>query len=318
VFPRTLLAVLDTAQAADVVAAAQRLEREAAPAAPERLRVLGLLLWTLAGLRPPQDANLMEFPLGFERRRELHALAAKWIAEPQVPVTAFGQPTGLSALFAAAAGEALQRLGEPAALRELAERARSTIDRSVHPESPLQGWRSVLQLLEQPRLRGSLADRDGRPLPPMLQLAAWEDLLRVSPPRQNVALWLPRFEELRRNHPSLPGMARVAAQLHLLAQTSEARSLATAWIAEAEGDPAAWLCRMHVLLRQGELDEALDDAMVAVQRSTARGEALASVVRVCEAAAADLEPGARDAVLAMAQRFRAVDAGAPASAEGGR
>ena len=151
-------------------------------------------------------------------------------------------------------------------------------------------------------------------LSPPMQLAAWEDLLRLAPPRSMVTLWLPRFEELHRNHPSLPGIARVAAQLHQLADSPEAQRLAQAWIVEARGDPEAQLCRMRMWLRKGALQEACDDAIVAVQEAVDPGEALAVVVAVCQEAMREQAPGAAEAARLLVHQFQSlqldrVDAG---------
>ena len=309
IFPRALLAVLDVVQSSDVIGAAQKLEHDLATASPERLRVVGLLLWTAAALQPPADANLMEFAIGYEKRRALHQLAARWLSSPPDKVLACGQPSGFAALLARGTAEALERRGEPDRFRRMIERARELIDRCVHPESPLQGWRSVQHLLENPNLRGPLPDREGRPLPPLLQLAAWEDLLRIAPPRQMVALWSPwlqRFEELRRNYPSLPGMHGAAARMHYLAQSAEAEALLDAWVAEGEGDPEAYLLRLRWRLRNGRVEAAMDDAMAAVQQAALRDETLQAIVAICEEVAAGLGVGARESALAMGQSFKAL------------
>ncbi|HEX5054225.1 MAG TPA: serine/threonine-protein kinase [Planctomycetota bacterium] len=316
VFPRVLLAMLDVAQAADAVAAAKDYERELATASTDRTQVVGLLLWAVAGLRPLPRANLMEFPLSFQKRRALHEMAVRLLTEAPADALPCGQPTGLSTEFAARANEAMLSLGEPARLRELVEGAWNLIDRCVHPESPLQGWRSVLQLLRQPSQRGPLLDRDGAVMTPMLQLAAWDDLLRLSPRRQTVAVLLLRFEELLRNHPSLPGILRTAALLHFLAGSPKAMEYANAWIAEADGDPAAQLCRMRILLRGGALEEARDDGMVAVQESVAREQTLQDVVQICQEAAGELDAASIEGVRGLAQQFRALQGAA--GSHGGR
>ncbi|MEO6593478.1 MAG: hypothetical protein ABIP94_01850, partial [Planctomycetota bacterium] len=79
-----------------------------------------------------------------------------------------------------------------------------------------------------------------------------------------------------------------------------------AWIAEADGDPAAQLCRMRILLRAGAIEEARDDAMVAVQESVARDQALQDVVQICQEAATELEAGAVEGVRLMAQQFHSL------------
>ncbi|MBL9077911.1 MAG: serine/threonine protein kinase [Planctomycetes bacterium] len=312
VFPRVLLAVLDVAQSADVATATERLQRDLELASPERARVVGLLLWNVAALRPFARSNLMDFGLSYPKRRALHELAAHLLGEPAAELAPCGAATGFAGELATSAGEALLRLAEPAALRDVAQALRQRIDGAVHPESPLQGWRSVMQLLETPTQLGPLLDRDGQPLPPLVQLAAWEDLLRLRPRRQTIAVWLPRFDELRRQYPSLPGMLRVAAQLHQLADTPVANDLTQAWFVDAAGDPEALLWRMRAALRRGGVVDARDDAMVAVQESVDRGATIGQVVRVCGELAPELEPAAAAATRQLAAEFAAL---VPAAAE---
>ncbi|MBL8750402.1 MAG: serine/threonine protein kinase [Planctomycetes bacterium] len=317
VFPRTLLDVLDVVQSADITSAVARLERDYANASAERVRTAGRLFWSVAGLRPFRDANVMDFPLGHQKRRVLHELALRLLGAEPDRLEPSGQLTGYHAALAKPVREALSRLGEPAALRAIAESARQAIDRSVHPESPLQGWRSVLQLLEQPTQRGPLLDREGRPLAPFLQLAAWDDLLRLSPRRETVVAWLPRFEELRRNQPNLPGMQRAAAMMHFAAGSAEAAVLAQVWLLDAEGDPAATMMRMRCHLRAGAVEDARDDAMVAVQDAASREDAIAEVVRACQEAAATLDGGAVEGVRLMARQFAALVRGGAGPEHGG-
>jgi hypothetical protein len=119
-----------------------------------------------------------------------------------------------------------------------------------------------------------------------------------------VAQWLPRFEELRRNHPSLPGIARAAAQLHFLAGEADAPALTNAWFAEADSDPEALLWRMRVRLRNGALPDASDDAVAAVQESVAPEQTLRDVVQVWQEGAGNLEGGFAAAARIMQRKFR--------------
>jgi hypothetical protein len=302
-FPLALLDVLDVVQSGDFTTALARLEKDMASAAPERLAVLGALLWSAAALQPHERANLMDFGLSFPKRRALHELGLRWLRTAPEDPRRRGQPTGLSAILAAACRQVLDKLGEPDAASELAKRTADVVTSAVHPESPLQGWRIVLQMLLQPAGRSALVDRDQRPLPPTMQLAAWEDLLRLSPPRTTIKLWLPRFEELRRDHPSLPGISAIAARMHFLAGSPDAFRLAQEWIVEAEGDPEAQLCRMQVSLRSGSLVEARDDGIVAVQDSVDSRAAIAEVVRIWEEAAPSMASGAAQAARVMARQF---------------
>jgi hypothetical protein len=316
-FPKALLAVLDVVQSADPAVAVAALESELQRAAPERLRVIGQLLWAIAGLRPLAQANVMEFPLAYPARRALHDAGARLGGEPATTSLEAGVPTGLAAQYAAAAQDALARSSDPEALRQVVAATLADIDAAVHPDSPLQGWRAVLQLVQpRERARGPLLDREQRPLAPRLQLSAWLDLLQLQPSREFALRWLPRFDELRRNHAGLPGMVRAAAMLHVLAESPEAPRLVQAWLVEADGDPAAWLLRMRLQLRSGALVEARDDAIVAVQESVAPDATLQHVLRICQESSGAFEAGAIEGLRLMVQQFR--DVLENAAAAGGR
>jgi serine/threonine protein kinase/tetratricopeptide (TPR) repeat protein len=305
-FAASLLDVLDVVQASDFSLALGRLQRDRAQAAPDRLRVLGTLLWAAAGLRPQAKANLMDFGLTFPQRRDLHQLAQRWLPEPPSDCVRQGQPTGLSAILATACGDALRRLSDAEAVRQIAGSTATVIDAAVHPDSPLQGWRFVLQMLQTER--AVLVDRDQKPLPPMLQLAAWDDLLRLSPPRRTLETLLRRFEELRQANPGLPGIARVSAWLHLRAHSPETSRFVQAWVVDSQGDPDAWLCRLRLQLRTGEFEAACDDAMVAVQNTADPDAVLGEVAQCCLEAAAESTPGHTEQVRLLAQRFQALKA----------
>ncbi len=315
-FPIALLDVLNVVQSTDANTAIERLQSDLKAASPERLRVVGLLLWAVAALQPHERANCMDFAVGYPKRRALHALALRWLGEKPAGCRACGQPTGLSAILAASCREALDKLGEPGYVRDLAQRTTAVVESAVSPESPLQGWRFVLQMLLQPPQRGVLVDRDQRPLSPQMQLAAWDDLLRLSPPRSMVVLWLPRFEDLRTNHPSLPGISRIAAQLHFLADSPEAARLTQAWLLDAEGDPEAQLGRMRMSLRKGAVDEARDDGIVAVQEAIDPAATLAEVVGICRDAVRDMVPESVEAARLLAQQFQMLQVEAEQSAGG--
>ncbi len=304
VFPRALLDVLDVVENPDVAARTAQLERDLQAAARERRRVIGVLLWCAAGLQPLPQSNLMDFGLSYPRRRVLHEAAQRLLGEVLTEAVANGQPTGLAGTFAGLCTEALGRSGDANALRDLAQRTETAIDTSVHPDSPLQGWRAVVQMLRDPARKGPLVDRDQQPLPAALQLLAWEHLLRLQPAREKVAIWLPRFEELRRNFASLPGLARTAARMHLRAGSPLALELANAWVVESDGEPEAQLCRMQCQLRLGALEQARDDAIVAVQESVAPTATLTEVVRLCQEAAPVLPAGETEGLLLLVQQFR--------------
>ncbi len=315
VFPRALRDVLAVVRAENPGAAAARLQRDLQSASAERVRLIGLLFWSAAGLRPPAAANLMDFGLGYQKRRSLHELATLFVGNEPGSCGRAGQATGLSAVFGEVCREAFGKLGEPAALRELAERAAASINDAVHPESPLQGWRCVMQMLTLPP-KAPLVDRDQRPLAPALQLAAWQHLLRLPLARATASLWLPRFEQLRLEHPGLPGIAPVAARLHWLTGSPDAERLANAWVVEGEGDPEAQLCRMRVLLGKGLLSAARDDGIAAAQESVDPAATLQDVVQIWRDATRDA-PGSVETLRAWAAQF-ADAAAAAAGARGGR
>jgi serine/threonine protein kinase len=308
VFPAVLRDVLAVVQGkdADVAGGASRLENDLRAASPERRRATALLLWAAAALQPNERANLMDFGLAFPARRALHELAGRWLGDKHEGCRHAGEPTGLAALLAARCRDALNRLGEPEYVRTLEAGTKAVFEKSVHPDSPLQGWRLVLQMLLQAPQRGAAGDRDRRLLSPTMQLAAWENLLQLSPPRSIVQLWLERFEQLHTEHPSLPGIARVAAQMHVLAESPKAAAMVQAWVVEADGDPEAQLWRMRAALRAGNFDDARDDAIVAIQEAVDPLETLGIVVRLCNDALAELPPHANESVQVLVRQFQAL------------
>ncbi|HEB54659.1 MAG TPA: serine/threonine protein kinase [bacterium] len=304
VFPMALLDLLDVVQSPNVVGAVERLRRELSRASAERVRAVALLLWAAAGHAPPMQANLMSFALAFDDRRAMQRLAGDLLTEPPSGCVASGEPTGLGRRFAEACRKALEQLADPDRLRSIVERTSKVIVASAHPESPLQGWRHVLQLLTQPRERGPLLGDDGEPLPAAMQLAAWRALVQLQPRGSLLRLWLVRFEEFRRDHPGQAGVVEVAARMHLLAGSPAAEQWANRWVAQANGDPAAHLCRMQARLGAGRVLAAQDDAIVAVQASIDPERTLRRVVQTLVAASRSAEPGVLEQMQLMADRFR--------------
>ncbi len=304
VFPSALLSVLDVVQSADVEKAAARLNKRLGQAAPERVRAIALLLWAAAAHRPHVASNLMSFSLDFRRRRIVHELALELLGEDLPGCQLHGKPSGLAAQFAEAGREAMARLADPMGLRKLVEQRGEEIQKAAHPESELQGWRHLLQLLSQARKRGPLLDEQQRALPPAMQLAAWRALVILEPAPNLAKLWLGRFREFLSIYPGLPGVLDVAARMHLLAESSEAEEWANRWVVEAGTDPSARLCRMAVLLRQGKVSEAVDDGMVAVEHSLDADTALRQIVRLAGEAASVADPGSHDGLRAMASSFQ--------------
>jgi len=307
VFPRALATLLEVVESPSVTAAIERVEGELQRASPERRAVVGRLLWMLARTRPVAEANLMTFSLEQRERLLLHALATRWIDQQPVLTTRQGQLTGLAAQLHELASEALQLAGEPAALRAATARVAETVARVAHPDSPLQGWYGVTQLLERPRSSEPLLDAAGGSMSPRLQLASWDALLSLSPPRSLLEpLLAHRFEDMRNQHAGLPGLARTSALIHVETHSDIADALVSEWIAEAVDDPEAMFARLTLELRSSDMDGALDAAMAAVQNAADRSVALERVGVMCETAALTAAVYASARMRALARMFRAV------------
>lgn len=306
VFPLAVLDVLNLVQSPDVVKPVQQLQAKFAAAAPDYIRAFGLLLWAASGHRPHMASNLMSFSLDYSRRRVLHEFARQLLGEDLVGCVRHGEPSGLAASFAGECREAIRRLADPAALANLVEQRGRDIAMSAHPEAQLQGWRHLLQLLSEPRQRGPILDEEQRPLAPTMQLAAWHALVALQPSSTEANLWLGRFKEFHNLYPGLPGIVEVAARMHSLANSDEAIVWADRWVVDADGDPAALLCRMQVLLQLDRIPEATDDATVAVQNSFNKKQVLERILNLVVAAAKRAEAGAIEDLQLMAGRFQQV------------
>ena len=162
----------------------------------------------------------------------------------------------------------------------------------------------MLQLLSRPRQRGPLLDEAKQPLSPELQLATWRCLLSLKPKAELVELWLPRFDDFQRDNSGLNGVLEVAARMHLMAGSSEARAWSDRWVAAAGGDPAARICRMQVRLLSGEVPQAQDDAIVAVQAAIEPERALRNVLKLVDGYADRPDFSAADGARSMANTFR--------------
>lgn len=305
-FPLAVMDVLDLVQSSDVEAKAAALKKKLVDtkASPELVRTVGLLLWAAAAHAPHPKSNLMSFPLAFSSRSILHALAVELLEGRLPEQTLHGQPCGLAADFATECRSALAKLSDPAALRSSVKVLDDAIQRSAHAESRLQGWRHLLQLLVDPRQRGLLLDDDNRPLPAAMQLAAWSALISLKPREALVKLWLNRFKEFHSLHPGLPGIAQVAAQIHLLAGSEDAFFWADRWCLDSEGDPSALMCRMEILLQLERVPEARDDATVAVQNSLDANATLLQILKVLGSIDQGVDGLADDSVRMMDSDFR--------------
>ncbi|MFT4513495.1 MAG: serine/threonine protein kinase [Planctomycetota bacterium] len=305
-FPLAIIGVLDLVQSHDVAADAVAFKANltAANAPPDHVRAVALLLWAVGGQRPHMMSNMMSFSLDFAHRSALHALASELLGGDLDGCTARGEATGLATDFAAHGRTAISKLSEPDAFREYVKQAREAIQLTAHPESALQGWRHLLQLVTPSNQRGPLLDEQQRPLPPAVQLSAWRALASLRPASTLTNLSLNRFKAFHRLHPGEPGIVEVAARMHSLANSSEALQWASSWVVEANGDPAAFMCRLKVLSRLGRVEEAMDDATVISQNSLHQGPAMLRIVTALTEAAEFADPGTANGLALMAKQFR--------------
>lgn len=305
-FPHALIDVLDLVQSQDVEADIQafkdRMGMVQQPA--EHTRALGLLLWAAAGHRPHVSGNLMAFPLDYASRRALHGLALELLGEELDDCRRHGEASGLAATFAKHGDDAVRLLGDPAAFANHVRQAGQAIQLAAHPESPLQGWRHLLQLVTPPNRRGPLVDEQGAPLPASVQLAAWRALVTLRPTSTLANLWLDRFREFHRLHPGEPGIVEVAARLHSLARSPDSLQWASAWVVDANGDPDAYMCRLKVLARMDRLPEVMDDATVITQNSGHKIEAMLGIVKELEEASKQATQTSAEGLRSMADQFQ--------------
>ena len=305
-FSLALIDVLDLVQsqdvAADVIAFQKKLTTEKAPL--DHVRAVGLLLWAAAGQRPHLMSNMMSFSLDFAHRSALHALATELLGGDLDGCGPHGETSGLASTFAKHGRTAMSLLGDPAAFREHVKQASQAIQLAAYPESSLQGWRHLLQLVTPPSQRGPLLDEQQRPLPPAVQLSAWRALTSLRPTSMLTNLWLDRFNEFHRLHPGEPGIVEVAARMHSLANAMEALQWANSWVVEADGDPDALMCRLKVLARMGRLSEARDDAIVIAQNSPNQIPAMLRIVTAFKDAAQAAVPVTAEGLMSMADQFQ--------------
>ena len=303
-FPRALLDMLDVVQSGDVETAARDLQERLASASADRVRTVGTLLWAAAGYEPIFAANLMDFGLEHRRQSVVHGLATALLESRPEPTRDRGDPTGLARTFWDLCDRALEMRADPAQLQAATSQLARGVQSAVRPGAAMSGWRHLLQLLLRPRQRGPLLGDEQRPLSAELQLATWRCLLALEPDPEPVQLWLDRFDEFRRAHTGLEGLLEVAARMHLTAGSSDAARFADQWVADAGGDPAARLCRMKVRLIEGELAEAQDDAIAAVQGAISPDDALRDVIELLEDHARQAPPGVVEGLKVMTQQFR--------------
>ena len=307
VFPKALATLLDVVESQDVATTLARIEERLQQAGEERRVAVGRLLWVLAGVRPVADANLMKFDLTQRDRSLVYEAAQRYVEEPPPGTGAPGVSTGLAEELQELAQAALGLAGEPAKLRAATTYITKFVHAVAHPDSPLQGWCGVAQLLERPRSPAPLRDSRGGEMTPRLELAAWDALLSLSPPRSVLEMLLvSRFEEMRSRNAGLDGLVRTAALMHVGARTAQAVELVNQWVAEFPDDPEAWFARLALAIDVGDKASVLDAAMLAVQNSADRALALHEVIARLERAAVGAAGGVADELQALADQFREV------------
>ena len=307
VFPKALATLLDVVESQDVPVTLARIEARLQQAGEERCVVVGRLLWVLSDVRPVAGANLMRFRLTQRDRLLVYEAAKRCIDEVPSAEVAPSRYTGLEGSLHEVAKQALQLAGEPARLRAATAQITEAVENVAHPSSPLQGWLGVAQLLERPRSSGPLRDATGAELSPRLELASWNALLSLSPPRSLLDLLLEsRFEAMSSRNAGLTGLVRTTALMHVGAQTNTAVELVGRWVEEAPDNPEARFTQLALAIEVGDMTGALDAAMLAVQNSADRALALGDVIAMCEEAAPNAGSEVAAELRVMADSFRAV------------
>ena len=305
VFPRALSALLEIAESDDQESVVERTVRDLESASPERRSVVGRLLWAMAAVRPAADANLMPFPMAWRTRVRMHELAQQLVD--------VAPPQQLGALAATGFADELRQLAVLAlasvgdvALGGAGERLRVGAQKSVHPQSSLQGCLGAVQLLERPRATSPLVDGIGQPMSPQLELASWRIVASLTPQRALLERLVPRLRRFVDENAQLPGIVPLAAELLLEAGSDSADGYVRSWIASDPTNPEALRCRLVLGLRDGDEAQSLDDAMAFVQRSVDRGNAIATVVRMCREAARATSVEARECAVELGARFEGI------------
>lgn len=261
-FPRDLVAVLDVlesgAPAARWKALRSRLGNEVG-----RLGACAAIVAAAVSLPASGPGNALGMAVPHAERlalaTELDGLVpADWQRSDAVPLT-----RRLDRMLR----DAIASTGVPAQFAIRRSDAERLLDASVHPASPLQSARAVLQLVADPGSEVELFDGLGGALDPSIQLAGFECLVELGASPSLLRLLLPRFESLRRSLPPSLEVIRTAARLHGAVGSPAAAELSRRWVELSPLDPEALFCRMQARLTDGELDLAADDGASALQRS---------------------------------------------------
>ena len=298
-FPRDLVAVLDVLQGPSPAAGWDAL-RASLGDGSARIGTCAALVAAAAGLPGVGPGHALTVVLPPAEQLALAAALAD--AVPADWARAGLQPAGarLDAMLRAA----IERTGSPAEFAARRSEVEQYLDGWVHPASPLQAARAVLQLMAAPTAETTLFDAQGRELDVALQLAGYDRLVELGAPSALLRLVLPRFEALRRGLPPSLDVVRVAARLHGAVDSPAAADLAQRWVELSPLDPEALFCRMRVRLMQGMVFEpASDDGTAALQRSLEPLALLDRIVAAC-ATAAEARPVRRVEFERLAAAFR--------------
>ena len=297
-FPRDLVEVLDVLESAGPAARWAEL-RSRLGADVARLAACALVVATAVRLPTAGPGNAMTVAVPQADRLALAgALAGLVPADwPRVEVLPLLQRLD------GKVRSALASTGEPAEFAVRRSEAEQLLDAHVHPASPAQAERAVLQLVAEPGAQVALFDGQGRELDVALQLAGYERLVELGASPSLLRLVLPRFEALRRGLPPSLEVIRTAARIHGAVGSPTAAELAQRWVELAPLDPEALFCRMQSRLVAGALDLAADDGAAALQRTVDPAPLLARIESAI-AAVGNRLPGRRVEVDRLAAAFR--------------
>lgn len=252
-FPRLLQAVLEwraAGETGDGEALHRRLERLTASGPSGAREVAAWIELTLSGVRRAPGANLMAFALNGATRRALYRRARAVLAgHPRWPQEG-PRWTGFERLLADAAAAGIAARGDSAAIAAHVRRGRELLQQ-VHPDSPLQSWAYVFNVLADPGPHPMVL-ASGRRLPRALQIRAWDDLLALGPSPEQLApmrAWVEPLIAAPRDVAELRVAARFQARLGKARAALEA---AQRWYEADPLDPQAMLARFEALAQAGE------------------------------------------------------------------
>lgn len=264
--PQLLLALLDWEAPQGVAALRTRLEGLLAEAPEGGAQLTGLLLGAFCNHHRAPTSHLMSFELPFGACRELAALARELAPQSLPASVAYGDLaySGLERQLATAARTAMAARGDLPAQRAASDAALRLLDERVAPRSPLQSWRYVFALLQEPPPPPAFGD--GSEMPVELQIAAWIRLLELKPKADYVQALKPRSDQLLEQIPDGPSGAQLRTLLAERSGDEEALlNAAQSWHWLAVDDPGPLLARFRAHALAGRDTEAAAAAVQAIQ-----------------------------------------------------